>query len=390
MNARIAFALAIVGALGMVTLVSPVHALDREHRLMAEAAIDRGIAYLRTQQGDDGSWSPDVGPAITALVLTGMLNEPDIAADDPQAAAAIEFILSHAREDGLISGGFLDNYNTAISASALTRVEGEPRVALALDKARIALRLLQWNGQTDPDGNVVDEDHPWYGGAGYGNSGRPDMSNTQFLIQAFYDLGVSCDDPAFQRAVAFVSRCQGHASNDLFADKIDNDGGFIYATSINEDAIGVPESKASPDMIDEGKAGRPVSGLRTYGSITYAGFKSYVYAQLDADDPRVTQAREWISRNYTLDRNPGMPEDMKYQGLYYMYLALARALDADGSTYITTPDGTKHDWANDLIAKLHETQRDDGSWVNQADRWMEDNPVLVTAYSVLALQHALD
>ena len=33
-------------------------------------------------------------------------------------------------------------------------------------------------------------------------------------------------------------------------------------------------------------------------------------------------------------------------------------------------------------------QREDGSWVNDADRWYESNPYLVTAYSVLALQAA--
>ena len=387
---RGSIAFAPVCALVLAAFTTPASALDREHRAMAEAAIDRGIAYLRTQQNDDGSWSPEVGPAITALVLTGLISEPDIAPDDPQAAKAIDYILDQANEDGTISGGFLDNYNTAISVSALSRVEGNPRVAAVLDRARLAIRALQWNGQSDPDGNVVDENHPWYGGAGYGNSGRPDMSNTQFMVQALYDLGVDCNDPVFQRAVAFVSRCQGYPGNDLFADKIQHDGGFIYATSINKDHIGVPESKASPDMIDEGKAGRPVSGLRTYGSITYAGFKSYVYAQLPEDDPRVELARRWISENYTLDRNPGMPEDQKLQGLFYMYLTLSRALDADGVTYITTPRGAKHDWANDLIAKLAELQRDDGSWVNTADRWMEDNPVLVTAYSVIALQHALD
>lgn len=379
-----------VGAILFTAFATPAHALDREHRAKAEAAIDRGIAYLRTMQNEDGSWSPKVGPAITGLVLTGMLNEADIAPEDPQAAKAIDYILAQANEDGTISTGFLDNYNTAICVSALTRVEGDSRVAEVLDKARLALRTLQWNGQKDPEGNVVDEDHSWYGGAGYGGSGRPDMSNTQFLIQAMYDLGVDCNDPVFQRALVFVSRTQGYPGNDLFADKIVNDGGFIYSTSINKDSIGVPESKASPDMIDEGKAGRPVSGLRTYGSITYAGFKSYVYAQLPPDDPRVEMARDWISKNYTLDRNPGMPEELKNHGLYYMYLTLSRALDADGITFITEPDGTQHNWANDLIAKLDELQREDGSWQNTADRWMEDNPVLVTAYCVIALQHALD
>ena len=47
------------------------------------------------------------------------------------------------------------------------------------------------------------------------------------------------------------------------------------------------------------------------------------------------------------------------------------------------------DWANALIAKLAEVQQDDGSFVNEADRWMEGDPSLVTAYSLIALQEAI-
>ena len=31
-------------------------------------------------------------------------------------------------------------------------------------------------------------------------------------------------------------------------------------------------------------------------------------------------------------------------------------------------------------------QREDGSWANANGRWMESNPILVTAYSVMALE----
>jgi len=43
--------------------------------------------------------------------------------------------------------------------------------------------------------------------------------------------------------------------------------------------------------------------------------------------------------------------------------------------------------ANMTIDKLATLQKSDGSWVGEK-RWMEDNPVLVTAYTVLALQEA--
>jgi len=34
------------------------------------------------------------------------------------------------------------------------------------------------------------------------------------------------------------------------------------------------------------------------------------------------------------------------------------------------------------------TQQADGSWINEgSNRWMENDPILVTAYSLLSLQH---
>jgi squalene-hopene/tetraprenyl-beta-curcumene cyclase len=176
----------------------------------------------------------------------------------------------------------------------------------------------------------------------------------------------------------------------MYGDKIQQDGSFIYSTSVNKDLIGVPESKANPDQIEAAKQGKSVSGLRGYGSITYAGFKSYLYANLDRDDPRVVAAHDWIRRNFVLDRNPGMPDPIHLHGLFYYYMTMGRALNAWGSTYIEAPDGTRHDWANELIAHLVSAQREDGSWVNSASRWMEDNPALVTAYSLIALQNAMN
>ncbi|MFN3168732.1 MAG: prenyltransferase/squalene oxidase repeat-containing protein [Phycisphaeraceae bacterium] len=383
----------------LVFMALPAAALDDAHWKKANAAIDKGIAYLREAQAEDGSWMSEVGPAVTGLALTALLEQPDIGPDDPAAKKAIAYILARVQEDGSIRNGpdgILANYNTALCLSALARVGNDPDVADAIKKGQDFLRGTQWIvGMKDPDGNTIDKDHPYYGGFGYGTKGRPDISNTQMALQALHDTGVDCEDPAFQRALTFLNRLQATEQNDLNADKFDQlDGGFIYATSINKDAIGVPESKASQDQIDEGLAGRPVSGLRTYGSVTYAGFKSLIYANLDRDDPRVVSAMSWISKNYELDRNPGMPEEQKLQGLYYFYLAKARAMNALGhsTVKVVAEDGSEstRDWANDLIAAIVSQQHPDGWWANTESRWLESQPVLVTAYSVIALQNAID
>ena len=383
----------LIAALCMFLLLSGVltqqaHAIDKAHDAAARASIERGVAFLKTAQNEDGSWTPQPGPAITAMAVTVLIDSGLVPTNDPQVEKALAYILSNVQDDGGIHAGILGNYNTAICLGALDLVRDRPGMEPIIKNAQDYLRGIQWDGQTDAQGNAVDESHPFFGGAGYGQHGRPDMSNTQIMLQGLYDSGLDCKDPAFTRAIVFISRCQGIQSNALFGEMIENDGGFIYATSINKDLLSVPESKANPDQMDEALAGQPVSGLRTYGSMTYAGFKSYLYAQLNRDDPRVTSALIWIGNNYTLDQNPGLPEAIKLQGLYYYYMTFARALDAYGQTTIQTADGKHHDWANDLIDALTSRQHDDGSWTNDADRWMEGDPSLVTCYALIALQAA--
>jgi squalene-hopene/tetraprenyl-beta-curcumene cyclase len=124
--------------------------------------------------------------------------------------------------------------------------------------------------------------------------------------------------------------------------------------------------------------------------MTYAGLKSMIYAGLSHDDPRVKAAWGWISRNFTVDENPGMaalgPDNAK-GGLFYYYYTMSRALSAYGQPIIVDPQGHKHDWRQELIDKIASLQATDGSFVGER-RWMEDSPVLVTSYTVIALEEA--
>jgi squalene-hopene/tetraprenyl-beta-curcumene cyclase len=123
--------------------------------------------------------------------------------------------------------------------------------------------------------------------------------------------------------------------------------------------------------------------------MTYAGFKSMLYADLRHDDPRVKAAFDWVRRHYTLDENPNMPGAQSKQGLYYYYNVFGKALQAWGQDTIVGADGKKHNWREDLIAKLAALQRQDGTWLNEADRWYEGNPHYVTGLAVLSMQSAL-
>jgi squalene-hopene/tetraprenyl-beta-curcumene cyclase len=76
--------------------------------------------------------------------------------------------------------------------------------------------------------------------------------------------------------------------------------------------------------------------LRSYGTMTYAGLLSYLYADLKRDDPRVTAAHDWLRRNFTLTENPGMGPEW----LFYYYHLMAKALSALDVTELALADGS--------------------------------------------------
>ena len=124
--------------------------------------------------------------------------------------------------------------------------------------------------------------------------------------------------------------------------------------------------------------------LRSYGSITYAGLLALVYCDVDRADPRVQSALNWASRHWTLDENPGMQD----QGLYFFYNVMSRSLAASGLETIPRDTGDAIPWAKELVGKVVSLRQEDGSWVNRNGRFWENDPVLATAYSVLALEFA--
>lgn len=370
-------------------------ALDDAHYTKAKGMIEKSVAWLRSQQDPKtGGWSvapegPQY-PAITGLVVNGLIMHRAIDANDPAVKRGVEFILTFRQPNGGIYDRVLPSYNTSICLSALSRVN-RPEAAAAVEPAIAFLRSLQWSEQaiegTQETGRV-DRSHAFYGGVGYGRNGRPDNSNLGIYVQAMHDAGLSCDDPAFQRALVFLQRTQmDERVNDMPYAKGSRQGGFIYATSENKDTIGKGQSFAG-EIEETLSDGTKASRLRAYGSMTYNGFKSMIYANLSRDDLRVQVAYDWIRRNYTVAENPGLGTD----GMYYYFLTMTRALDAFGPPTITPlgSDGAAaqpRDWENDLVARLAELQNEDGSFKSVDDRWMENNPVLITAYCLLALQN---
>lgn len=330
-------------------------------------AVDRAVRFLRTKgQESDGSFSNEAGPGITALVTTALLRN-GLTPNDPIVAKALEYLGHYVQPDGGIyaKGSHYRNYETCLAIACFTEANERGRYDKIIKNADRFVKGLQWDESEDHG-----KDSYNYGGAGYGKHKRPDLSNTSFLIDALRAAGNGPDDEAMKKALTFVSRCQNLETphNTTRFSAKNPDGGFYYTPA----AGGQSQAGETPD-----------GGLRSYGSMTYAGLKSMIYAGVKPDDPRVKAARKWIGKHYTLDANPGMGN----QGLYYYYHTFAKALAAAGVNKIKDAKGVEHDWRKDLIAELVRRQQPNGSWINEHSRWMERNPSLVTGYALLALSY---
>lgn len=344
----------------------------------ARASIVKGLAWLAANQTPEGYWSDEKFPAMTALPLWAFAGA-QAAAYTAQVDKAVMFILSKAQPDGGIyvpdpqrGGAGLGNYNTSICMMGL-HATGRKDVIRAIQKAREYTAATQLIGA---------DEHA--GGFGYDRGGRrhTDLTNTGMALdamrrtQSVEDLRPSGEKRAdlnWDAALKYVENMQQKDG----ADK----GGFLYTKSFapggNPNAGGAPRG-------GQGGGDRARPQLRSYGSITYVGLLSMMHTRLTRSDPRVTSALDYCTKHWTLDENPGQGG----QGIYFYYNILTRALSAANVEAIPQAAGGSVAWREALIRKVISLQRPDGSWINENNRWWENDPVLVTAYSLLALEFA--
>lgn len=344
-------------------------------------AYQRGLAFLKTRQNSQtGQWGDAEPVAFTGLLSACFLMDPN---RDPGAAAPAEaekgiaFLLKNVQPDGGIYVKARANYNTALALMALLL---NPR----LENEEVMLRARRFlvSRQMDLD-EPGKNDNPLDGGIGYGDEkgNHADLSNTHFVMEALHHAEALLADKGdaaknepklnFAAAIDFIQRCQNlpetNKSSWVSTDAKDR-GGFVY---------GPGETRGESVKTADGR-----TALRSYGSISYAGLLSFIYAGLTQDDPRVQAALQWLSQNYTLDENPGMGA----QGQFYYYHTMAKALNAANIDLLKLSDGSTIDWRKQLAEKLLNIQKGDGSWVNdQAARWMEGDAVLTTGYILMAL-----
>lgn len=368
-----------VSAIGADVFLAPGPAASQvsyNHEL--QYSIDRGLAWLQSNQNTNGSWSQPDYPAVTALALMSFEGDPRGRYQDNRPAwlkRGYDHILGCVQPDGGIHRTNLATYNTSISMLAL-QFAGDPAYTPVVLKARQFLIGLQRDF-----GQPGELDTPLDGGIGYGSHyEHSDMGNTLQALEALYHSKQLLQDQDqagvaelnLAAAIHFLERCQNlpsHNPEPWASDDPQNKGGFVYYPG-----------HSMAGTVTNTATGRVA--LRSYGSISYGGLLSLVYAELRRDDPRVQAVFEWLRGNYTLEENPGMGQ----QGLYYYYYTMTKALQAFGVDELELADGRKIDWRKELSLRLLSLQHTDGSWSNENGRWWETDPALVTSYAVLSME----
>ena len=355
------------------------------------AAIDRGIRFLRAQQDlTTGAVHFMPGnaktrhPGVTAMAVTVFANAPRRyrSADGPFVRLPLEWLASLQKPDGSIYEHDSANYVTSAALLAFTTC-GEKKWQPVIDRALdyiVKVQCMEENGYRPGD--------KFFGGVGYGSSERPDLSNTQFSLEAAHRAGLSKEHKLFKNATVFLQRCQNLSEvNDQVwlspeGEEVHpgNDGGAIYNPG---------ESKAGVEVLGDGR-----KVFKSYGSMSYALLKSYLFCGLDRNDPRVRAVAKWCADHFDVEKHPGFEPGPKnnnqFQGLYYYYFSMSRALRVFGETEVKDQEGVAHDWRFRLAEYLLGQQQADGTFVNQKNgRWQENSPILCTTYALLALQECL-
>lgn len=346
--------------------------------------------FLVSQQTPEGAWAhgPVLSPSYTALILSALGDAPPELSAPYRAniEKGFAYLVATQNDDGSFSeaNGLMKTYATSVALMAMSADPHEYDNAIRNGQA--------WLKRHQTDAGFA------AGGSGYGDidiknvdglmqpvEKKENMSTSAFAAEAMKATGLPADDPYWDLVARYMRANQNfsetNADKELVAAleaagyRVGDDGGFVYAFG---------ESKAAADPNDP-------KVLRSYGSMTYAGLKVYVYAGLTKDDPEVKAAMGWIRRQFTVERHPGFEFDAgerpDLQGLFYYYLMMAKCLDACGERPLKLEDGTERDWPVELAEKLLSMQKN-GAWTNTNSRWYEGDPIMVTAY-VLSIYNVL-
>ncbi|UCG01794.1 MAG: hypothetical protein JSW11_19585 [Candidatus Heimdallarchaeota archaeon] len=332
-----------------------------------ESTINKGLAWLRTQQNTDGSWEyePDSEwgrPGMAALAALCFIQAG--LAHESAAVEAIDYLINRFefdQDDG--RSIYHSTYETSMATTTLIAYNATlPSYNSELDSLiedAIAWLVVTQNDETWE----VDPSDPWYGGWRYGDDHQSsDLSVSQWAILAlstyenFNPGGLDAYDPSLWSKVdTFVRRCRGGYTNDVTQEWV-YDGGFTYT----------PSTEDWRDM-----------GSGSYGSMTAAGIWGLYLSGSEPEDPDIVSALNWINNSgQIVGENPRYGRSFEY----YWYLSASKAFLMAGRE--------TDQWWYDKITEYLNTHMIYASptsayWDNTAGG---EPPVFATVQAILAQQ----
>ncbi len=284
---------------------------------VVDAAVARGVAWLRGEQKRDGSFGQ--GPGETALALLALRHSGVEGDDDACRRAARR--LEHELPDGTV-------YGAALGAVALLAQDARLHRAKVAELVDDLVAAQCANGQWSYG----------YRTTARGKSG--DNSNTQFALFALAAARVRrlpVPDEPFARCAEFLRATQN------------TDGGFGYSARERTDSYASMTAGAAMclALAASAAAGEPFGGAAA------------------REDPAARRALAWLAEHFDAERNTGAAaafggrkgrrSDAFWR--HYWLWSLERAAAAND-----TRELGRHDWYARGAEVLLARQGDDGQW----------------------------
>lgn len=338
----------LLGVIALAAVPSPSSAADVSAE-QVRAAVQKGIAQLRSKQDNKGGWGSGAsyGGGNTALAVLAMLNS-GVSPQDP------------AVKKGIHSLRKLDD-----KATYVVSLKVQALVAAGAGKGDKDLESsVNWLVRTQLPTGMWTYTAPQKGRP---TRGRGDNSITQFALLALHEAskaGIEIQKQVWQR------------SKDHFIKTQLPNGGWGYNTRMRKEPYG--------SMTTAGVASLYICGLRLHVS----GPKKFVNGAYPScgqyqQHKSLAKGIEWLTRNFSVKKNPHYPNNESGWLLYYLY-----GLERVGMIAGIQRFG-EHDWYRKGADHLVRIQNKDGSWSGNA--WGHrrggntTGPVYDTSFALLFL-----
>jgi len=354
----------------------------------AKKPLADAVAQLLSQQGDDGLWHSEhygalkQGAAVTSLAVYALSHALD-KQDSPDETAlkacrrAVATLMPESRKRGYIINpdGSPDfpTYCTALVLLAHEKID----VGLTTDDVAMFQTYIR-RAQLD-ERRSFDSDSQPYGGWDLmgptelqGVTSGANVSIAAFALEALKSDASDDANRVRSRALTWARKCQNLSADDGFP--------FTSDPKSQNNKAGTDEEE--PEEKEEVKPGNPLS----YGSPTCDGLRCLLAAGAgkgkNAKDADVKRAIDWLTKHPEVSHVPGFettPESGWAEGLrFYYYSTLSQVLK-----HLPAEEAAKRSAA--LLAQLKKEQQKDGGFVNESARMREDDPLIATAFAIIAL-----